>query len=72
VDGKGLFVNADCNSDDAPLRLYYVGLDGKATLLWKDPALYILEAVPSPDGEHLAIAVKSSHDDVWMLDGVAR
>lgn len=72
ADGKGLFVNVDCDTDDSPFRLYYVGLDGKTTLLWKDPSLYVLEAEPSPDGEHLAVAVKTSHDDVWMLDGVTR
>jgi hypothetical protein len=69
ADGEGLFVYVDCNADYPPYRLYYVGLDGSATLLWKDPALFILEAEPSPDGAHLAIAVRHSDDDVWMLDG---
>jgi Tol biopolymer transport system component len=72
ADGKGLFVSVDCNADDAPFRLYHVTLDGRASLLWKDPSLYILEPVPSPDGQRLAIAVKHSDDDVWVLDGVTR
>jgi serine/threonine protein kinase/Tol biopolymer transport system component len=70
ADGRGLFVNVDCDENDSPFRLYYLGLDGEASLLWKDRALDVLEAEPSPDGQHLAIAVKQSHDDVWMLDGL--
>jgi hypothetical protein len=69
ADGKGLFVYVDCNAEYPPYRLYYVGLDGSASLLWKDPSLFILEAEPSPDGAHLAIAVRHSDDDVWMTEG---
>jgi Tol biopolymer transport system component len=72
ADGRGLFVSVDCNADDGPFRLYYVSVDGEASLLWRDPSLYILEPEPSPDGKHLAIAVKHTDDDVWMLDGVPR
>jgi hypothetical protein len=70
ADGRGLFVSVDCDAEDSTFRLYYVGLDGKTSLLWKDPSLYILETEASPDGEHLAIAVKHTDDDVWMTDGL--
>jgi hypothetical protein len=71
ADGRGLFVSVDCEAAAPPFRLYYVGLDGRASLLWQAPPLYILESEPSPDGEHLAIAVKQKDDDVWMVDDVA-
>ena len=67
ADGEGLFVSAECASEP-PFRLYFVGLHGAASLLWQDPPNYLLEPEPSPDGAHLAIAVKRSDNDVWMFD----
>jgi hypothetical protein len=72
ADGRGLFVSVDCNADDPQFRLYHVGLDGASQLLWQAPPLYILEAEPSPDGKQLAIAVKHTDNDVWMVEGAVR
>ena len=72
ADGQGLFVSVDCNADDPPLRLYFIDHAGVATLLWAVPSLFILEPQPAPDGRHLAIAVRQTDDDVWMIDGALR
>jgi serine/threonine protein kinase/Tol biopolymer transport system component len=69
ADGEGLFVSVDCNANEPPFRLYYVDGDGTPSLLWSAPSLFILEPEPSPDGKHLAIAVRQMDDDVWMIDG---
>ncbi len=64
-DGAGLFVSAECQ--DEAFRLYAIRFGEKPTLLWEDPPRLLLETEASPDGKQLAIAVKTSDDDVWML-----
>jgi len=67
ADGAVLFVTVECASEPA-FRLYAKSLTGPLALLWSDAPSYVLETEASPDGRHLAIAVKSNDDDVWAFD----
>jgi serine/threonine-protein kinase len=70
--GTGLFVTVECEADSR-FEIDFRGLDeppGSARRLWCASPSLVLETVASPDGKHLAIAVKSYDDDVWMIDGL--
>jgi hypothetical protein len=67
ADGTGLFVSAECSN--APVfRLYFLSADGGAHVLWDDSPDWLLNTEASPDGAHLAIAVKHSDNDVWVVE----
>ncbi|HEY2514291.1 MAG TPA: hypothetical protein VGI39_25665, partial [Polyangiaceae bacterium] len=67
ADGRVLFATVECASE--PLfRLYAKELAGPLALLWSDAPNVVVETEASPDGLHLAIAVKRTDNDVWSFD----
>jgi WD40 repeat protein len=69
ADGKGLFVSSPKKGNSV---LLYVDLNGRATAMWEQPGE--LEgnldtyAIPSPDGQHLALFGWTSNSNMWMLE----
>ena len=64
MDGKGLFASALAPS----VALLYVDPRGNAHVLWQPSGRIPTEAIPSPDGRHLAILVLSHNDNIWMIE----
>jgi serine/threonine protein kinase/Tol biopolymer transport system component len=65
ADGKGLYVPDHVKSRSV---LSYLGLNGNMHVLWKSPGEGYIYGIPSPDGRHLAIAVSSTSNNVWMME----
>jgi Tol biopolymer transport system component/DNA-binding winged helix-turn-helix (wHTH) protein len=66
ADGKGLFVSS--NPTGLASTLLYVDLKGTAHPLWEansDSAVY---AVPSRNGQYLAITAPTIESNVWMVE----
>ena len=69
ADGKGLYVSSPKKGNSV---LLYIDLNGRATALWEQPGE--LEgnldtyAIPSPDGQHLALFGWTSNSNMWMLE----
>ena len=68
VDGKGMYVSATYHSNDD--ELLYVGLDGKTEVLWQgiNHAWAPGGAIPSPNGQYLAIFGIMWDANVWMIE----
>jgi len=64
MDGKGLFASALQSS----VALLHVDTRGNAHVLWQPNRRIPTEAIPSPDGRHLAILALSHNDNIWMIE----
>jgi WD40 repeat protein len=64
--GDGLFVIGR----DPGAILLHADLDGKSVTLWETTRTRFLDAVPSPDGTQLAVAVESLDSDIWLVEGL--
>ena len=65
-DGKGFFAG---ESSSTEARELYIDLTGKATLLWRQAGNYVVWAVPSPDGQHLAMVMHTIESNVYSVEG---
>jgi Tol biopolymer transport system component len=65
-DGKGFFAG---ESSSTEARELYIDLTGKATLLWRQAGNYVVWAVPSPDGRHLAMVLHTIESNVYSVEG---
>jgi serine/threonine protein kinase len=65
--GDGLFATASCPGKVFH-RLLYVELTGKTHLLRASPNEWFSCPVPSPDGKHLAFALKPQQTDAWLME----
>ena len=66
ANGKGLFVVAGVKGGRVVL---YVDFKGNAHLLWEDTGgSGETQAVPSPDGRHLAMQGWTTSGNMWMLE----
>jgi Tol biopolymer transport system component len=67
ADGKGLVVGAHPTTGT---MLLYVDLEGRAVVLWQQELGFgwSTQAVPSPDGRHLALQGYSVDSNVWLLE----
>jgi serine/threonine protein kinase len=64
-DGKGFFAG---DSSSTETRQLYVDLTGKTTLLWRQAGNYVMWAVPSPDGRHLAMVMHTIESNVYSVE----
>ena len=65
ANGNGVFVTGVCKPF---YKLLFVELSGKVHTLYESSHEWLGNPVPSPDGKHLAFAVKPGRVDVWLLD----
>src|SRR4029077_15881850 len=65
IDGKGLFV---CSATTGGGTLLYIDPAGKAHALWQQKSSPQTWAIPSHDGQHLAIMGQSQNANLWMLE----
>ena len=63
-DGQGFFAG---DSSSTEVRQLYVDLSGKTTLLWRQAGNYVVWAVPSPDGRHLAMVIHTTESNVYSV-----
>jgi hypothetical protein len=67
ADGKGWYVSSE---RALASTLLYVDLDGKPTILLREPGLFTeIWGIPSPDGRHLAFLRYNFGNNAWMLEG---
>jgi Tol biopolymer transport system component len=64
-DGKSLFGHT---FNDQGAVLLSVDLQGNARVLWQHRGSGNTYAVPSPDGRHLAIQVRTQDANLWMME----
>jgi Tol biopolymer transport system component len=64
-DGKGLLVP---RVDARAAALLLVDLDGNARVLWQQPGALDISGIPSSDGRHLAIWVRSRDANLWLAE----
>jgi eukaryotic-like serine/threonine-protein kinase len=63
ADGKGWYVTVESASGS---RLFKIDLAGKATQLMQETPW--ADAIPSPDGRHVALRRRMTTGNVWMLE----
>jgi serine/threonine protein kinase len=66
ADGKGLFVSS--NPTGLASTLLYVDLKGTAHPLWEANSNGAIFAVPSRNGQYVAITAPTIESNVWMLE----
>jgi serine/threonine protein kinase/Tol biopolymer transport system component len=64
-DGRGLLVP---RVDTRGAALLSVDLDGNARVLWQQPGAIDISGIPSPDGRHIAIWVRSRKANLWLAE----
>jgi Tol biopolymer transport system component len=64
ADGKGLFMSVLQPS----CVLLHVDLHGNVQVLWEQLGGYLVFALPSPDGKHVAMPLDLQHANVWMME----
>ena len=64
-DGEGLLVP---RVDARAATLLSVDLQGNARVLWEQPGARDISAMPSRDGRHLAIWVRSRSANLWLAE----
>jgi Tol biopolymer transport system component len=67
ADGKGVYLGS---SSPRGATLVYVDLNGQATPVWEQKNSLETWAMPSPDGQHLAIMGYTVDTNVWMLENL--
>jgi DNA-binding winged helix-turn-helix (wHTH) protein/Tol biopolymer transport system component len=66
ADGKGWFISSRSEMSDV---LLHVDLQGDAHPLWSSNGRGSkVQALPSPDGRHLAIVATACNNNVWMME----
>jgi Tol biopolymer transport system component len=64
-DGKGFFL-ADGSATE--VRELYLDLDGKVSVLWRQPPGHSIWGIPSPDGKYLALVLWTDESNVYMVE----
>jgi serine/threonine protein kinase/Tol biopolymer transport system component len=64
-DGKGFFAG---DSSATEVRQLYIDLTGNRTVLWRQAGNFVMWAVPSPDGRHLAMVMHTIESNVYSVD----
>jgi len=64
-DSKGFFATAHAQNIAVVL---HVDLQGNATTLWKKRGNTEMSALPSPDGQRLAILQVNQSGNLWMME----
>jgi len=65
TDSKSIFAATSGEKGNALLR---IGLQGTVSPLWRPKEVGVSWAIPSRDGKYLALHVRSSTANVWMLE----
>lgn len=65
ADSKSIFAATSGEKGNALLR---IGMQGTVTPLWRPKGVGVSWAIPSRDGKYLALHVRSSMANVWMLE----
>jgi len=65
ADGKSIWATTSGEKENALLR---IGLQGTVTPVWRPKNVEVSWAIPSRDGKYLALHVRSSTANVWMLE----
>jgi Tol biopolymer transport system component len=68
-DGKGMYCGSVSSQGGT---LLYVDLNGRAQALWQQRGVAsnrAMHAIPSPDGQYLAIRGATVNSNVWMIEG---
>jgi serine/threonine protein kinase len=65
ADGKGMFI---CSYKSRSVALLHVDLHGTTHVLWEQEGGVDFDAIPSPDGRHLAIKGWTSNSNFWMME----
>src|SRR5262249_46218846 len=63
--GRGLFATTKRREGS---DLLHIGLDGKITMLREETGRVFVSPRPSPNGRHLAYAVRTTDSNVWLLE----
>jgi hypothetical protein len=66
ADGKSLFASVPNSTNGS--KLVEIKLDGTTRTLWDVGEHQIAALVPSSDGRHLAFALRTFENNVWLLD----
>ena len=70
ADGAGWYLSStSAGGPSSGTDLQYVDLNGHVTVVWHQPVLSPMSAIPSPDGRHLALTRASMVSNVWMIKG---
>jgi Tol biopolymer transport system component/DNA-binding winged helix-turn-helix (wHTH) protein len=65
ADGKGLWAATSGDNENA---LLHIDLEGNVRAVWHPKDVRVGWAIPSRDGKYLALHVRSSSANVWMID----
>jgi Tol biopolymer transport system component len=65
ADGRRLFATTHAQRNSILLEL---DLQGNARPLWTERGGTGLRAVPSPDGQHLALDGRGTDENMWMME----
>jgi Tol biopolymer transport system component/DNA-binding winged helix-turn-helix (wHTH) protein len=65
ADSKGIWATS---SDEKENALLHVDLQGNARVVWRPKNKIVGWAIPSRDGKHLALNIRSVSANAWMLD----
>ena len=65
ADGKSFFAYS---SKDREAVILHVDPQGNARILWQHPGSDNTYTVPSPDGRHLEIQVRTQDANLWMME----
>jgi DNA-binding winged helix-turn-helix (wHTH) protein/Tol biopolymer transport system component len=65
ADSKSLWVSSAGEEENA---LLHIDLQGNATAVWRPKKMTVGWAIPSRDGRYLALHVRSTSANVWMLE----
>jgi Tol biopolymer transport system component len=66
ADGKSLWVSTSSNTGTS--ALLNVDLQGRARPVWEQTKMEVGWAIPSPDGNYLALWQASGDSNVWMIE----
>ncbi|HZU24079.1 MAG TPA: protein kinase [Bryobacteraceae bacterium] len=66
-DGRGLYVGDV--SPSMGVRLLHTDLQGRPTLIWRQPGSTQTWGIPSPNGKWIACAGATMDSNAWMLEG---
>jgi hypothetical protein len=70
AEGAGWYLSStSAAGPSSGTDLLYVDLNGHVTLVWHQPILSAMSAIPSPDGRDLALTRSSMVSNVWMING---
>jgi hypothetical protein len=69
ADGAALYATGSCPKDRHFSKLFHIGAEGPATVLWEQASTWFSRPLASRDGKHLVFAALPLDNDIWLVDG---